>query len=158
MYTFKGHLISIVCFALLPLINTQLNPADAPWTIWKPTCFEDYQAIISTINTDSLCSDTKNWDLLPRIFTPDAVASYTAGANLSYGIDAIQYVHDHGTAGFITQHLLSNFLVSVADDGRTANASYYAIATLFTNPQQIPGQYVNLYGYYNDKLVKTPEG
>ena len=97
-------------------------------------------------------------DLLPQIFTQDAIASYTAGANLSYGLEAIQYVHVHGTAGFISQHLLSNFLVSVVDDGCTANTTYYAITTLFTNPQQTTGQDVNLYGYYNDQLVKTADG
>ena len=148
-------------FAFLNLIaslDAQLNPANAPNTTWSTNGFSEYEAIVSTCNLDPYCTDAKQWDLLPQIFTHDAIASYTAGANLSYGLEAMKCVHVHGTAGFISQHLLSNFLVSVADDGCTANATHYAIATLFTNPQQTTGQYVNLYGYYNDQLVKTADG
>lgn len=137
-----------ICFLVsLPLLNAQLNPADAPSTTWNPDHLNEYERIVSTCTLDAYCSDTKQWDLLSHIFTEDAVASYTADSNLSVGIDAIRYVHVHGTAGLITQHLLSNFLVDISDDCRTANATYYAIATLFSNPQESASQFVNLYGW-----------
>lgn len=158
MATTRTQIFFAVLIFIVPLLKAQLNPVNAPWTTWSTNGLNDYEQILSTIYSDAACSDTKNWDLLPSIFTQDAIASYTANANLSYGLEAIKKVHVDGTSGLITQHLLSNFLVNIADDYQTANASYFAIATLFTNPQQTSGQYVNLAGYYNDKLVKTEDG
>lgn len=158
MFLSGHHGIFVVVLTFVTLLNAQLNPEDAPWTSWSIATPEDYQAIISTCHLDAYSTDVKRPDLLPQIYTEDAVASYTASQNLSIGIEAIREVHVNGVKGFISQHLLSNFLIDVADDGMSANATYFAIATLFTNPQQTPGQFVNLYGYYNDKLVKTSDG
>lgn len=109
---------------LATLSDAQLNPVNAPRVEWSIASSEDYQAIISTCQLDAYSTDTKRPELLPQKYTEDAVASYTAAANLSVGLDAIRKVHVDGVKGFISQHLLSNFLVDVSSDGMAANATY----------------------------------
>lgn len=119
---------SIAVFLAFPiLLNAQLNSSDAPWGNWSVAPSDDYQAIVSTCHLDAYSTDTKRPELLPQIYTEDAIASYTASQNLSIGIGAIRKVHVDGVKGFISQHLLSNFMINIADDGMTANASYVSL-------------------------------
>jgi hypothetical protein len=104
---------SLGLMSMLPLLNAQLNPADAPCTTYSAHGLNDYEQIVSACHLNTYCSDTKQWDLVHQVFTRDAVASFSADSNLSVGIEAINYVNVHGTAGFITQHLLSNFCMGI---------------------------------------------
>lgn len=121
---------SIAVFLAFPiLLNAQLNSSAAPWGNWSVAPSDDYQAIVSTCHLDAYSTDTKRPELLPQIYTEDAVASYTASQNLSFGIEAIRKIHVDGVKGFISQHLLGNFMVNIAEDGMNANASYVSLFT-----------------------------
>lgn len=156
MNIFKLHTGVALSLCILPLIYAQNDTG--PWTTWNNTGLNDYEAIQQTINLDAIATDTKTWSLLAQVYTINATASYSATGSPSIGLAAIQATLEKGVGGFTTQHLQGSMLISIGQDGMTANATYYAQATLFTDPQQTPGQVAFLYGYYNDKLVKTSDG
>lgn len=144
----------LTAVAIIGIANAQGPGPSAAWNVINPG---DAEAIRSIITLDAVATDTQQWDLLRDVFTTDVQFNYSASAT-GTGIDAIIQRHQDGSIGFTSQHLYSNILISGKPGGRCANASYYAIATLFTDPQQSPGQYINIYGYFNDRLVKTRNG
>lgn len=79
------HLHQDFCFFLtfLPALPAQLSPADARLKTYSTRGLTDCEPILSTIHLDAVCSDTKDFTLIPKIFTEDAVASYSAVMGIS---------------------------------------------------------------------------
>jgi hypothetical protein len=100
--------------------------------------------------------DTKDWDLLATCFTPDAHIDYRAsgGTEGSYP-EVAAWLAEILAAFPMTQHFCTNRMVTI--DGDTATARSY-----FYNPMGMPdadGQKLMFVGgYYNDHLVRTPDG
>lgn len=101
--------------------------------------------------------DTKNWQLLERCFTPDAVVDYTSVGGVRGSFPEIKEWLSSVLPHFpMTQHLVTNKTVAV--DGDTAISR----CALF-NPMGMPdgkGGFELFFdgAYYDDKLVRTSDG
>ncbi len=111
--------------------------------------------------------DGKDWDLLDRVFTPDAHLDYssTGGPDGVGDYPAIKrWLQDNLAMFSMTQHLLGKSLVDL--DGDTANCR-----TIFHNPMGYPvnaegnldteGSELNMFvvgGWYDDTCTRTPDG
>lgn len=77
--------------------------------------------------------DTRQWDQLAEIFTPDAVIDYTAMGGPSGGVDEIIAFLGTTMPNFPAfQHLLANSSIVVEGDTATAR-------TMCHNPMALPG-------------------
>jgi hypothetical protein len=92
------------------------------------------------------------------VFTPDAFIDYTASGGQAGALSEIIPFLEKSLPVFkVTQHLMSNVMVSIAEDGQSA-----AGQVMLFNPMTIviEGKEVTVfYGlWYNDEWVKMPEG
>lgn len=97
--------------------------------------------------------DRRDWELFRTCFTPDCRAEYQDVGNWD-GADAITefMTVTHADVGH-TLHRLSNIAISVQDDEATART--YVDAVLMA---QDGASGVNALGFYDDRLVRTPDG
>jgi len=101
--------------------------------------------------------DTKDWELLDTVFTPDAVVDYTTSGGIKGDYPEVRAWLAKALGLFtMTQHLISNSVVRI--DGDTATAR-----TMVFNPMgrdDGKGGLTLFYvgAWYDDKLVRTPEG
>ena len=95
--------------------------------------------------------DTRDWDLLDSCFTEDAVVDYGRLGGRREGWAAIRSAVAF-IAGFDrTQHLLSNFVITI--DADEAQSSSYV------HGQHVIGREVlTVGGVYRDRIVRTPAG
>lgn len=117
----------------------------------------DRIAIADLLALYSRAIDTKDFELLDEVFTPDGVGDYTASGGIR-GTRAEIKEWLVGALGIFTvvQHLVTNVTVEIAGD--EASSSCY----LF-NPLGYPaagGRIEMLFcgGIYRDRLVRTPKG
>jgi 3-phenylpropionate/cinnamic acid dioxygenase small subunit len=97
--------------------------------------------------------DSKNFDLLDEVFTPDARIDYTSSGGIAGQFPEVKAwlasVLPHFPA---YQHLVCNRYVTLDGDRATSVASFY-------NPMQNPsGTLFFVGGEYRDQLVRTPNG
>lgn len=104
----------------------------------------------------SHCIDTRDFDGLDRVFTPDAFIDYTALGGAKGGLVETQDFLKRSMKLFKSfQHMISNLVVEL--DGDTATAR-----TICHNPMVMDRggkEHVFICGlWYVDKLVRTEEG
>ena len=105
----------------------------------------------------TLAIDAKDFDALDAVFTPDALIDYTTSGGVKGAYPEVKAWLAKALAMFpMTQHLLGNKRVTL--DGDTATSRTY-----FYNPMGAPkkGGGLQMFfvgGYYNDRLVRTPDG
>lgn len=149
------HLLSVVA---LTISAAKGQSATAGLTTWEQ--------IHQTLNTYPLAVDFKNAALFPHVFAPNAVANYTGALSNMTGIEAITQGLLASVSSLITQHQLGTTTIDISvpgakggdpDDktGRTANATTYFTAALFSSAPETPGAYTILFGLYSDELVET---
>jgi len=101
--------------------------------------------------------DTKQYDMLDSVFTPDAVIDYTSAGGPRGPFPEVKEWLKTVLAIFpMTQHVVGNFDITI--DGYTANSR-----CTFFNPMGLGREDGTLQmffvgGYYNDKLTRTSEG
>ncbi len=101
--------------------------------------------------------DGRRFDLLDRVFTPDAVIDYTRSGGIRAELPRIQEWLAKALAPFVVvQHMVSNFVIETADDKGTSVCSFF-------NPMGMaqPDGSVHTFfcgGFYRDRLVHTPAG
>ena len=97
--------------------------------------------------------DRRDWDLFRTCFTEDVLAEYE-GLDPWHGVDEItgSMTTSHADMGH-TMHRLSNLTITV--DGDTATARSYVDAILMAADGQTG---LNPRGFYDDELVRTPDG
>ena len=97
--------------------------------------------------------DRRDWELFRTCFTEDVVAEYE-GIDPWRGVDEIteSMITSHADMGH-TMHRLSNLAITV--DGDTAMARSYVDAILMAADGQTG---LNPRGFYDDELVRTPNG
>jgi hypothetical protein len=111
--------------------------------------------------------DAKDWDLLDRVFAPDATLDYTASGGPVGPYPEVKAWLARALALFpMTHHLIGKSTVKL--DGDRAECR-----TIFYNPMGMPidddgrfvadgggtGQHVFVVGgFYNDSCVRTPDG
>lgn len=117
----------------------------------------DRLAIDDLLTRYATAIDSKQFDLLDTVFTPDATIDYTSAGGIrgSYP-DVRTWLSDTLALFPMTQHLVTNRAVTI--DGDTAAARSY-----FYNPMAMPSpdgtiSHFFVGGYYNDRLVRTPGG
>ena len=121
------------------------------------TRLDDRVEIDDLLTRYAVAIDTKDWDLLDTVFTPDAFIDYTSAGGVKGTFPEVRQWLADVLAGFpMTQHLVANRHVVL--DGDTATARSY-----FYNPMGVAGPdgKLSLFfvgGYYNDRLVRTAAG
>lgn len=97
--------------------------------------------------------DRRDWSRFRSCFTDDVVAEYE-GIDTWRGVDAITSFMEMAHAGMgHTMHRLSNLAIEVAGD--TAIARSYVDGILMAADG---GSGLNPIGFYDDELVRTPDG
>ena len=99
--------------------------------------------------------DTRDWERLGEVFTPDGVYEYgTLGS--PQGVAAV-IAAIRGTIGDLdaTQHLVGNLVVDVRGDEATADCYLISQHIRRDTPG---GDHYFLGGRYHDRLVRTPGG
>jgi 3-phenylpropionate/cinnamic acid dioxygenase small subunit len=101
--------------------------------------------------------DTKDWDALDTVFTPDAHIDYTATGGIAGSLDEIKPWLAESLAAFpATQHLLANSQVNIDGDTATARTAVYNPMGAAT--REGPLHFFFMGGIYADQLVRTSEG
>ncbi len=101
--------------------------------------------------------DTRDFALLDRVFTPDAVIDYTRSGGIRGELPAIKEWLAKALEPFVLiQHMVSNFVIETSDDHGTSICSFF-------NPMGLPqadGGVQTFFcgGFYRDRLLRTPAG
>jgi hypothetical protein len=121
------------------------------------------QEVSDRLEIDDLLSrytfaiDEQDFDALDNVFTPDATIDYTTSGGISGMYPEVKAWLAKVLPIFpATQHMLGNKRVTIDGDTATSMVHFY-------NPMRSPGENGSgpmfyLGGYYNDRLVRTPDG
>jgi len=103
--------------------------------------------------------DSRQFDLLDTVFTHDAFVDYTSAGGISGNRAEVKAWLQRAVGQFaLTQHYVTNFDIRVDGDKATSRCMFYNPMGL-SRPKGEDGMDVLFFGgYYNDKLVRTPEG
>jgi len=114
----------------------------------------DKEAIIDLAIAYTWALDMRNFDELDKVFAPDANGMLHGVECI--GRDAIKARISKAVAWFdVTQHLISNHQVTVTGDTATHRGQMQGMHTKFDTDG---GDNYWIAGYYDDTLVRTPEG
>ena len=101
--------------------------------------------------------DTKDWELLDTVFTPDAKVDYTTSGGIKGSYPEVRAWLAEVLALFeMTQHLISNSVVRI--DGDTAAARTMVFNPMGRDDGKGGLELFYVGAWYEDKLVRTPEG
>jgi hypothetical protein len=121
------------------------------------TDLEDRLAINQVVDTYALGIDSRDWDLVTSVFTDDAFLDYTAfGGPKGRRDDVILWLQDALTAFVMSQHLITNRLITIDGDDAVVSAELLAIMGMQKEPGKMSMMQTG--GQYNDRLVRTSEG
>jgi len=101
--------------------------------------------------------DSRDFELLDHVFTPNAVIDYTRSGGLRAELPAVKEWLAKALAPFVVlQHMVSNFVIETSDDHGKSVCSYF-------NPMGLPqpdGGVKTFFcgGFYRDRLLRTPAG
>lgn len=121
------------------------------------------QQVVDRLEIDDLLTryatavDSKDWGLYASCFTPDAFIDYTAAGGIKGKLPDVKAWIAQVIPGFpMTQHAVVNRAVVLNGDTATSRSCFF-------NPMGLPDDNGGLVlffdgGYYNDKLVRTPDG
>jgi len=114
----------------------------------------DKEAIIDLAIAYTWALDMRNFDELDKVFASDANGMLHGVECI--GRDAIKARISKAVAWFdVTQHLISNHQVTVTGDTATHRCQMQGMHTKFGTDG---GDNYWIAGYYDDTLVRTPEG
>ena len=101
--------------------------------------------------------DTKDWELLDTVYTPDAKIDYTTSGGIKGDYPEVRAWLAKVLPAFkMTQHLISNSVVKV--DGDTATARTMVFNPMGTDDGKGGLNLFYVGAWYDDKLVRTPQG
>jgi len=100
--------------------------------------------------------DNREWDLLDRIFTPDAVIDFTEAGGIRGNLTDIKIYLDRALKQFPTyQHMIGLPVIKI--DGNTASSRVILFNPIMTERNRT--QQVFFVGlWYCDTLLRTPDG
>ena len=121
-----------------------------------PQELSDRAEILDTLIRYAQAIDTKQFDLLAEVFTPDAQVDYTTSGGIAGKYPEIRAWLEKALMPFPAYtHALSNTTYRIEGDDAWTR-------TYFVNPMAYPvdgGLHTfTVYGFYVDHLVRTPEG
>lgn len=116
----------------------------------------DRQEIDDLLIRYATAVDTKDWDLYETCFTPDAFIDYESAGGIKGKLPEVRAWLEKTLVMFpMTQHVVCNRSVDLDGDAATARSVFY-------NPMGLPQEDSQILffdgGYYNDKLIRTPDG
>ena len=113
----------------------------------------DRQAIVDITVAYTYALDTKDWDALDRVFTPDATAFLTEEL---IGREAIKARVRRALEGLdVSQHLIGNHEIDITGDRATGRC--YLQAQHVRDAAPGPPNFI-VAGRYDDRYVRTPDG
>jgi ketosteroid isomerase-like protein len=117
----------------------------------------DRLAISQVLDEYARGIDSRDWDLVQSVFTDDAFLDYTAfGGPKGPRDDVITWLQDALTAFVMSQHHITNRLITIDGDEAVVAAELLAIMGMTGDPGKMSMMYTG--GQYNDRLVRTTEG
>jgi hypothetical protein len=118
------------------------------------TLADDRFAVIETLDRYAVALDTRDWELLDGVFTPEAAADF--GDYRCTGRDEIRKLIQNMLGGCgPTQHMLGVYRIEISGDEATSTCSIRAHHVGLGAEAQL--QY-ECFGEYRDRLVRMPEG
>ncbi len=101
--------------------------------------------------------DTKDWDLVTSVFTPDATLDYSAfgGPNGSRD-EIVAWVSAAVTSFPMTQHLITNRRIAIEGDNATCTAELFAPMGMDAGEGKMNMLLTG--GRYVDTFTRTPDG
>ena len=101
--------------------------------------------------------DEKDWDLLDRVFTPDARLDYVSSGGIAGPFSKVKAWLSKALAPFPeTLHLIGNSEVQLSGDAATARTAVYN--PMFFARADGGRHHFAVGAYYDDELVRTAEG
>jgi 3-phenylpropionate/cinnamic acid dioxygenase small subunit len=119
----------------------------------------DRQEIIDLLTRYATAVDTRDWDLLASVFTPDAYCDYTESGWIRGTIaEIIQAFRNADKADdtTITQHIMSNHVVDINGDRGQVRAYLHAQHALPMNDGSKSLYTVG--GIYTDDVIRRDDG
>ena len=115
----------------------------------------DIAEIVNTLNLYAVALDSHRYGLFEQVFTEDVTVDFGAGAAFT-GLKTLQAGFEMVHAGFAsTQHITSGHVV--CQEGQEAFAGSY-VRAIFQRPVDGAKAVFDTTGWYDDILVRTPEG
>ncbi len=101
--------------------------------------------------------DTKDWELYASCFVPDATIDYTSSGGIKGALPEVKAWLAQIMPTFpMSQHIVTNKVITVTGDTATCRSYLFNPMAL---PEEVEGMILFFEGgYYNDKLVRTPNG
>ncbi len=107
----------------------------------------------------STAIDSKDFDLLDQVFTPDAIIDYSSAAPGVRGnrAEMKRWLSEVLARFPMTQHLVSNKAITLDGDSGTGRTMFYnPMGWTKEGSEELKLFFVG--GYYHDKFVRTPDG
>ena len=108
--------------------------------------------------------DSKDFDKLDGVFTPDAQIDYTSAGGVKGSFPEVKAWLEKALGLFpMTQHLVTNFEIKIDGDRATSRCGFYNPMGLPVSSEEdaeenAPLRLLYFGGYYNDKLTLTSDG
>lgn len=116
---------------------------------------DDIVAIMNVVNLYPVAVDTLQWSLFDQAFTEDCIVDF-GGPALFEGLEPLKAAFEAIHRPFkATQHFTSNHQVAVSGDAATC-LSY--VRGVFVREMKQGGNMFESTGWYDDTLVRTPNG
>jgi len=132
--------------ALHSLFQSASGPQD-------PTAIE---AIKNTLALYPFAIDSKDFSALSEVFTPDAVANYSAPLNVLTPLSTIESVLEASLAPVATQHSYGTQFVQLCGPCAARTVTYFRAAHFGVGAYE--GEALYAYGQYRDVLVLGEQG
>ncbi len=101
--------------------------------------------------------DRQDWELLTTCFTDDATVDYSAsGAPAGTFVEFRDWMAKTMPGFIMTQHFVTNSLVTVTGDEADGRAYFYNPMTMGDGKGGV--MYIIVGGYYVDRFRRTPDG
>ncbi|KAF2832117.1 hypothetical protein CC86DRAFT_280366, partial [Ophiobolus disseminans] len=114
----------------------------------------DYLAVKNVVSRYCEALDSKDFDLLNKVFLPDVVADYPFNSNLN-GVDAVSKAIQNRLGPIRTHHSLTTQTIVFHSDAKSASSATHFIGVHFgQGPHE--GKMLSAYGRYYDELVLLP--
>ncbi len=122
-----------------------------------PQQTSDHIEITQLLYRYATAIDTRDFDLLSSLFTPDATIHYAVAGGTKLRLpEAVQWLRRALPMFRATQHACSNPRIEL--EGDSARAATYVTAAHVQLGRDGTEAYAMLHGVYVDQLVRTPAG
>ena len=123
----------------------------------SPAEVADRMAILDLLHRYCRAIDTKDWDLLDQVFTPEAWIDYTSsGGTKGRFAEVKEWLAVTLVRFAMTQHLVTNVEITLDGDRAASRAYFYNPMGTARAEGGLDLFFVG--GYYVDRLERTPLG